>query len=84
MSGSAHGHTPAAWAGVIIAFIGFCVGGVFMVGANVVGFWVGIGLMLLGAIVGGVLKMVGMGTPKPTAAVQAARDTATASIRARA
>lgn len=34
MAGSSHGHTPAAWTGVIISFIGFCVAGVFMVAAN--------------------------------------------------
>lgn len=84
MAGSAHGHTPAAWTGVIISFIGFCVGGVFMVGANTVGFWAGVGLILLGAVVGGVMRIAGMGTPKPTADVDAARAAATASIRARA
>ena len=41
MAGSSHGHTPAAWTGVIIAFIGFCVSGAFMVMANPLGFWAG-------------------------------------------
>ena len=31
MSSSGHGHTPAAWTGVIISFIGFCVAGAFIV-----------------------------------------------------
>ncbi|MFC1416880.1 HGxxPAAW family protein [Streptacidiphilus cavernicola] len=31
MSGSAHGHTTAAWTGVTICFIGFMVAGVAMV-----------------------------------------------------
>ncbi|MFF8590064.1 HGxxPAAW family protein [Streptomyces sp. NPDC015220] len=61
MAGSSHGHTPAAWTGVIIAFIGFCVAGVFMVGAQPVGFWVGIALTLLGAVVGGVMRVMGFG-----------------------
>lgn len=39
MAGTSHGHTPAAWTGVIIAFIGFCVSGAFMVLANPLGFW---------------------------------------------
>lgn len=39
MAGSSHGHTPAAWTGVIIAFIGFCVSGAFMVMADPLGFW---------------------------------------------
>ncbi|MET9291680.1 HGxxPAAW family protein [Streptomyces sp. NPDC003077] len=66
MSSSGHGHTPAAWTGVIIAFIGFCVGGAFIVLANVPGFWVGMGLIALGAVVGGIMRMAGLGqTPKP-------------------
>lgn len=56
-----HGHTPAAWTGVIIAFVGFCVAGVFMIAAQPVGFWAGMGIILLGAAVGGVMKAMGMG-----------------------
>ncbi|WP_037906070.1 HGxxPAAW family protein [Actinacidiphila yeochonensis] len=56
-----HGHTPAAWTGVIIAFIGFCVGGAFMVADNTVGFWVGIALIAVGALVGGIMKLMGLG-----------------------
>ena len=37
MAGTSHGHTPAAWTGVIIAFIGFCVAGAFMVMAEPLG-----------------------------------------------
>ncbi|MFF8292142.1 HGxxPAAW family protein [Streptomyces sp. NPDC016309] len=58
---SDHGHTPAAWTGVIISFIGFCVAGVFMVAANPFGFWAGIGLILLGGVVGGAMKLAGLG-----------------------
>ena len=57
-----HGHTPAAWTGVIIAFVGFCVAGGFMVAAQPIGFWAGIGLTLLGPVVGGVMKLMGMGS----------------------
>ncbi|MFB7861959.1 MULTISPECIES: HGxxPAAW family protein [unclassified Streptomyces] len=78
MAGSAHGHTPAAWTGVIISFIGFCIAGVFMVAANVPGFWAGIGVILLGGVVGGAMKVAGMGMPKESAAVVAAREAATA------
>ncbi len=42
MAGTSHGHTPAAWTGGIIAFIGFCVSGAFMVMAEPLGFWVGL------------------------------------------
>jgi hypothetical protein len=56
-----HGHTPAAWTGVIIAFVGFIVAGTFMVAAQPVGFWVGIGVILLGPAVGGVMRIMGLG-----------------------
>lgn len=65
MSSSGHGHSPAAWTGVIISFIGFCVGGVFVVLANVPGFWAGIALMAVGAVVGGIMKVAGMGQKPP-------------------
>ncbi|MFJ8196112.1 HGxxPAAW family protein [Streptomyces sp. NPDC096152] len=64
MAGSSHGHTPAAWTGVIIAFIGFCVAGAFMVMAQPVGFWAGVVITLLGGVVGGVMRMMGLGQPK--------------------
>ncbi|MEW1656361.1 MULTISPECIES: HGxxPAAW family protein [unclassified Streptomyces] len=68
MSSSGHGHTPAAWTGVIIAFIGFCVAGAFMVLANVAGFWAGIVLILAGALVGGLMRAAGLGQePKRSA-----------------
>ncbi|WP_369367370.1 HGxxPAAW family protein [Streptomyces sp. CG4] len=68
MAGSSHGHghTPAAWTGVIISFIGFCVAGAFMVMANPVGFWAGMVLILGGVVVGGIMKAMGLGAdPKP-------------------
>ncbi|MFE8943378.1 HGxxPAAW family protein [Streptomyces sp. NPDC007856] len=63
MAGSSHGHghTPAAWTGVIISFIGFCVAGAFMVMAQPVGFWAGMVLILGGAVVGGIMRAMGMG-----------------------
>lgn len=73
MAGSSHGHTPAAWTGVIISFIGFCVAGVFMVAANPPGFWAGIAVTLAGAVVGLAMKMAGLGTPKETPEYAAAR-----------
>ncbi|CAM5407373.1 hypothetical protein SAVIM338S_02103 [Streptomyces avidinii] len=64
MAGTSHGHTPAAWTGVIIAFIGFCVSGAFMVLANVWGFWAGLVVVALGGVVGLAMKAAGMGAPK--------------------
>ncbi|MFC6062420.1 HGxxPAAW family protein [Streptomyces ochraceiscleroticus] len=61
-NGHGHGHTPAAWTGVIISFIGFCVAGVFTVLANVPGFWAGIVLIFAGAVVGGLMRLAGMGS----------------------
>ncbi|MFF7810510.1 HGxxPAAW family protein [Streptomyces roseolus] len=84
MAGSAHGHTPAAWTGVIISFIGFCIAGVFMVAANIPGFWAGIGVIVLGGVVGGAMKIAGLGMPKESEAVATARESATAAIRSRA
>ncbi|MFF8639456.1 HGxxPAAW family protein [Streptomyces sp. NPDC015345] len=64
MAGSSHGHTPAAWTGVIIAFIGFCVAGAFMVMANVPGFWAGMALTVVGGLVGLVMRAMGLGADK--------------------
>ena len=64
MAGSAHGHTPAAWTGVTIAFIGFCVSSAFIVMANPVGFWAGMALTLSGGVVGWIMSNMGFGQPK--------------------
>ncbi|MEU6994762.1 HGxxPAAW family protein [Streptomyces sp. NPDC046465] len=64
MAGSnhGHGHTPAAWTGSIISFIGFCVAGAFMVLANVPGFWVGMAVIAIGGLVGGAMRLAGLGS----------------------
>lgn len=64
MAGTSHGHTPAAWTGVIIAFIGFCISGAFMVIANPLGFFAGLVVAALGGVVGMAMKAAGMGAPK--------------------
>ncbi|MEV0319602.1 HGxxPAAW family protein [Streptomyces sp. NPDC050658] len=61
MAGSSHGHTPAAWTGVIIAFIGFCVSGAFMVMANPLGFWAGMVIIAVGGLVGLAMRAAGLG-----------------------
>ncbi|WP_374983542.1 HGxxPAAW family protein [Streptomyces fradiae] len=76
MAGSAHGHTPAAWTGVTISFIGFCVAGVFMVAANPLGFWAGIAVVLLGGVVGVAMKAAGLGQPKESREQHEARTAA--------
>ncbi|GAA2288024.1 hypothetical protein OKJ48_28895 [Streptomyces kunmingensis] len=75
MADSSHGHTPAAWTGVIIAFIGFIVAGTFMVMVQPVGFWVGMALLVIAPIVGGVMSMAGMGKPRRAELVLPARTT---------
>ncbi|MET8948627.1 HGxxPAAW family protein [Streptomyces sp. NPDC004542] len=78
MAGSSHGHTPAAWTGVIIAFIGFCVAGAFMVMAQPLGFWAGMVIVALGGVVGAIMRAMGLGQPKET---HAAPRTAAAAPR---
>ncbi|MCC0098688.1 hypothetical protein OG311_11185 [Streptomyces sp. NBC_01343] len=83
MAGTSHGHTPAAWTGVIIAFIGFCISGAFMVLANPLGFWAGLVVVALGGVVGLAMKAAGMGMPKPAhedLAVVIAANKATAKV----
>ena len=69
-----HGHTPAAWTGSIISFVGFCAGAVFMVAAQPVPFWASMGVILLGPLVGGVMKLMGLGTREAPAARSAHED----------
>jgi hypothetical protein len=64
MAGSSHGHTPAAWTGVTITFIGFCIAGAFMVMAQPVGFWAGTAVVFLGGVVGWGMSAMGLGQPK--------------------
>ncbi|MDJ0461264.1 HGxxPAAW family protein [Streptomyces sp. H27-C3] len=73
MAGSSHGHTPAAWTGVTIAFIGFCVSGTFMVLANPLGVWAGLAVILLSLVVGLAMSAAGLGAPKESDVVRQAR-----------
>ena len=65
MAGNHHGHTPAAWTGVTIAFIGFCVSGVFTVAAKPVGFWAGLIVVALGGVVALGMSKAGLGAAQP-------------------
>lgn len=76
MAGSSHGHTPAAWTGVTIAFIGFCVSGVAMVAVNILAFWGGLVVVLIGGGVGMAMSAAGLGMPKESAELAAARNAA--------
>lgn len=61
MSGSAHGHTTAAWTGVGVSFIGFILAAVAMVIPSPVLVGVGLVIAALGAVVGKVMSMMGFG-----------------------
>ncbi|GGQ60400.1 HGxxPAAW family protein [Kitasatospora griseola] len=61
MASAAHGHTPAAWTGVVISFVGFCVAGVAMIMPNVVLTIAGLAVVLIGGVVGKAMSMAGMG-----------------------
>lgn len=65
MAGNSHGHTPAAWTGVTIAFIGFCIAGAFTVMAEPIGFWAGMVVAAAGGVIGGLMRAAGMGQPLP-------------------
>ncbi|MET8539046.1 HGxxPAAW family protein [Kitasatospora sp. NPDC004799] len=61
MAAAAHGHTPAAWTGVVISFVGFGVAGVAMILPSVLLVWVGLAVILAGGVVGKAMSLAGMG-----------------------
>ncbi|MFE7528426.1 HGxxPAAW family protein [Kitasatospora sp. NPDC057542] len=61
MAAAAHGHTPAAWTGVVISFVGFGVAGVAMILPSVLLVWVGLAVVLAGGVVGKAMSLAGMG-----------------------
>lgn len=61
---SHHGNTPAAWTGVLIAFIGFCVAGAFMVVAQPWGVALGLVIVCAGGLVGMAMSAAGLGVRK--------------------
>jgi hypothetical protein len=67
MSGSAHGHTTAAWTGVTISFVGFMVAGVAMVVPSPILVVVGLVLALVGPGVGKMMSAAGYGKKTDTA-----------------
>ncbi|MEY9963773.1 hypothetical protein ABIA33_001806 [Streptacidiphilus sp. MAP12-16] len=80
MSGSAHGHTTAAWTGVSICFLGFMVAGVAMVVPSPVLVVVGLVVAAVGPIVGKAMSVAGFGKkPHVTPAVSTATKTPVAS-----
>ncbi|AUG76641.1 hypothetical protein CFP65_1764 [Kitasatospora sp. MMS16-BH015] len=78
MAAASHGHNPAAWTGVTITFIGFCVSGVAMIMPAVWLFWVGMAVVLVGGVVGKAMSMAGMGKQPTTHHHAVATETKTA------
>lgn len=57
-----HGRTKAAWAGSVIAGIGFLLGAIaFLLGPNWVLFWIGMALLVTALITTDVLRRMGHG-----------------------
>lgn len=65
MAGNTHGHTLAAWTGVTIVTIGFCIGGVFTVLAQPLGLLAGMVVAAAGGVVGMLMRAAGLGQQKP-------------------
>jgi hypothetical protein len=85
MSASDHGHTPAAWTGVTVCFIGFCIAGAAVILPSIPLMIVGFVVVLLGGVVGKVMQMAGMGKshPSPPLRSQDARRAAEKSVEGR-
>ncbi len=56
-----HGRTVAAWAGSMIALVGFVVGGLALVFGSWLFFWIGVVIVVASLIVTVVLRKIGMG-----------------------
>lgn len=64
MAGNSHGHTLAAWTGVTIAFVGFCIAGIYTVLAEPIGFIAGMVVVAVGGVVGALMRAAGLGQPR--------------------
>ncbi len=64
MSETGHGNTPAAWTAVVIALVGFVVGGLGLMfdPINMPIFWVGVGIGVLSAVAFVVMDKMGLHT----------------------
>jgi hypothetical protein len=60
-----HGNTPAAWAAVSVAMLGFVVGGIGLMfdPVNIAVFWVGVGLGVVALLVFVVMSRMGLNGP---------------------
>ncbi|MDQ6686889.1 MAG: hypothetical protein M3130_09585 [Actinomycetota bacterium] len=59
-----HGNTPAAWAAVTIALVGFVVGGIGLMLNSMTTFWIGVALAPVAVLAGVVLRRMGYGAAR--------------------
>ncbi len=59
-----HGNTPAAWATVIVALLGFLVGSIGLMTYSMTVFWVGVALVPVAVVVGLVMSKMGYGASR--------------------
>ncbi len=62
MSADNHGNTPAAWTAVVVALVGFVVGGVGLMldPVSMPVFWVGVAIVVAAGVVFVVMDKLGM------------------------
>ncbi|MCT2594364.1 hypothetical protein LHJ74_31410 [Streptomyces sp. N2-109] len=77
MAGNNHGHSLAAWTGVIIAVIGFTVAGMFTVMAEPLGVLAGGVVIVLSGLIGLAMRAAGMGVPRAQTHGQAQAESQT-------
>jgi hypothetical protein len=61
-----HGNTPAAWTAVVVALLGFLVGGIGLIVGSMTMFWVGVALAPVALVVGSILSKMGYGSAGTT------------------
>lgn len=61
-----HGNTPAAWTAVVVALLGFLVGGIGLMVGSMTMFWVGVALAPVALVVGSILSKMGYGSAGTT------------------
>ena len=61
-----HGNTPAAWTAVVVALLGFLVGGIGLMVGSMTMFWIGVALAPVALVVGSILSKMGYGSAGTT------------------
>ena len=61
-----HGNTPAAWTAVVVALLGFLVGGIGLMLGSMTMFWVGVALAPVALVAGSIMSKMGYGSAGTT------------------